>query len=338
MSTGKPQKRGPLLNRFACLGMALGALIVASGCASQNARVSDPHYPASPRVIVAEPGVEDQVQVVERTYAVETGGVVGYHDLSSGDRAQVVTYTHTYVEPIDSFPRVYWAGSWYYNVHGDFVFYDPYYSGWVYYYGSPGPLVACWNGYYPYSPYYWGVGYYGAGWYWGGVGVYGYHAYGIPVTNPHHHHHDHHQNGGGPGSRPSAGAPTNGANTSPSPGGPGSPMAAGPHRSKPSTDGPPVRDVPSRSGPPVRNVPGARDGAPARNSGATRTAAKTTPARSGGATRTTKQGIPSRATGVGGSMTMANGGRVTTIGGPPRRAAPRRSAKTIGMTDPFHAP
>ena len=59
-------------------------------------------------------------------------------------------------------PSGYAKGRYYYNVHGDFVYYDPYWGTWVYYYGPPAPLVACWNGYYPWAPYYWGVGYYGA--------------------------------------------------------------------------------------------------------------------------------------------------------------------------------
>ena len=74
-----------------------------------------------------------------------TDEVVGYESLSSGDKVYVVTYVHTYPEPIDTYPRVYWSGRWYYNVNGDFVFWSPAY-GWVYYWGPPLPLVACWNG------------------------------------------------------------------------------------------------------------------------------------------------------------------------------------------------
>jgi hypothetical protein len=104
--------------------------------------------------------------------------MVGVETLSDGNQVKVVTYVHTYPEAIETYPRVWWSDRWYYNVNGNFVFYSPYYGGWVYYWGPPSPLIYAWNGYYPWAPYAWGWGYYGYGYYWGGVGYYGWHAYG----------------------------------------------------------------------------------------------------------------------------------------------------------------
>ena len=87
--------------------------------------------------------------------------------LSDGKQVQVVTYVHTYPEPIESYPRVYWSDRWYYNVNGNFVFYSPYYGGWAYYWGPPYPLIYAWNGFYPWAPYSYGWGYYGYGYYGG---------------------------------------------------------------------------------------------------------------------------------------------------------------------------
>ncbi|HEY0138548.1 MAG TPA: hypothetical protein VGB85_30905, partial [Nannocystis sp.] len=85
--------------------------------------------------------------------------LVGYETLSDGSKVKVVTYVHTYPEPIESYPRVYWSDRWYYNVNGNFVFYSPYYNSWTYYWGPPYPLVYAWNGYYPWAPYAYGYGY-----------------------------------------------------------------------------------------------------------------------------------------------------------------------------------
>ncbi|MFO0634336.1 MAG: hypothetical protein U0168_15935 [Nannocystaceae bacterium] len=159
--------------------LALASALGLGGCA--RSRMPDTDLPDAPRTVIAQPGTYDDVYVTESTVTTTTtttttdGSVVGYDTLSDGSRVEVVTYVHTYPEPIDTFPRVYWGGTWYYNVNGDFVFWSPVYGGWVYYWGPPSPLVVCWNGYYPWAPYAWGVGYYGAGWYWGGVGYYGYH-------------------------------------------------------------------------------------------------------------------------------------------------------------------
>ncbi len=109
--------------------------------------------------------------------------LVGYETLSDGSKIKVVTYVHTYPEPIESYPKVYWSERWYYNVNGNFVFYSPYYGGWTYYWGPPYPLVYAWNGYYPWAPYAYGYGYYGRGYYWGGAGYHGWHAYGAAPSN-----------------------------------------------------------------------------------------------------------------------------------------------------------
>jgi len=114
---------------------------------------------------------------------------IGYETLSNGDRIEVVRYVHTYTTAVETFPRVYWSGRYYYNVNGDFVFWSPEYATWCSYWGPPTPLVVYWNGYYPWTPFAWGVGYYGSGWYWGGVSPHGYHAAGLAVTHHHHHHH-----------------------------------------------------------------------------------------------------------------------------------------------------
>ena len=320
------QKLGKALNKLASVGAVLGALFVVSGCANRQVRSSDPTalYPA-PHTVVAEPGENDDVQIVERHYieegTVTDSGAFGYHELSTGDRVEVVTYVHTYPDPIESFPRVYWGGAWYYNVHGDFVFYDPYYDTWAYYYGPPRPLVVCWNGYYPYAPYYWGTGYYGAGWYWGGVGVYGYHAYGIPVTNTHHHHHHHYDRPSSSGGA-SPGAPSGAGR--PSPGAPGSPVAEGPRRTQP-TNSAPTRTKPGANDGPTRSMPPQR--AEADRGRVTASA----PTRSGrdSTSAPTRTSPPTR-------YTTSTGQKVTSINPSRSPARPTRTSKTVGMTDPFH--
>jgi hypothetical protein len=248
-----------LTNRFfrrALLAVSCLSGGLTLGCAGRNSSWQDSGYPNAPaRTIIAEPGGYEDVYVADQQYqeqVVDGRQVVGYDTLSDGTRVEVVQYVHTYEDPIDTYPRVYWGGSWYYNVNGDFVYWSPGYGGWVYYWGPPVPLVSCWNAYYPWAPYYWGVGFYGAGWYWGGVGYYGYHAYGVPVVNHYHHHHQQwaDANPGGPSSG-HPGGPTN----QPSPGGP-------------TDDGPARRDKPDRAPVAERDKPPAgapaRDGDPAR--------------------------------------------------------------------------
>jgi len=326
-----------------------GAL--ALGCAGRNR--DDVGYPSQPaRTIIAEPGGYEDVYVAEQQYVeqqaapVQSGGdpqVVGYDTLSDGTRVEVVTYVHTYPDPIDTYPRVYWAGNWYYNVNGDFVYWSPAYGGWVYYWGPPAPLVACWNVYYPWAPYYWGVGFYGAGWYWGGVGYYGYHAYGLPVVHEHHHHH--HQwsdaHPGGPSSDPG------GSSKDPSTGGP----ADGPARRKRPDETPVARrnlpedgagDAPRRDGP--SRSPDARD--PAKQGASP-------PQRDGGDARKRADAIagtgpqrgesrPSRTVPVR-TYETGSGQRVTTIDPNARvtSTAPSRTPRTVGTIpasqarDPF---
>lgn len=209
---------------WASVGLAV------TGCA--NNRVDGTRPPeTAPRTVIAEPAnyegvyIDDSMAYREAPppeVAAEAPDAVGYETLSTGEQVQVVEYIHTYPEPVETYPRVYWSGRWYYNVEGDFVFWSPAYRGWCYYWGPPAPLVAYWNAYYPWAPYYWGAGFYGPGWYWGGVGYYGYHAYGLTVVNEHHHHHHHYETGrhkharrpdgpihkGGPTGQPSEGGPT----------------------------------------------------------------------------------------------------------------------------------
>ena len=108
--------------------------------------------------------------------------LVGYEEFNDGTRVEVVTYVHTYPEPIETYPNVYWSGRYYYNINGSFVYWSPYWSSWCYYWGPPAPLISVWNYQYPWIACYWGAGYYGSGWYWGGGGYYGYHAYGRPPS------------------------------------------------------------------------------------------------------------------------------------------------------------
>jgi hypothetical protein len=221
-----------VVTRTTFLSATLIGLLALTGCANKRsqqstARTNAPTYAprANSQVYYQrayQPGdappadlawgdvyVDQQVyaQPVEQ-YPAE---MVGYETMSSGEQVVVITYVHTYVDPIETYPRVYWAGRWYYNVGGTFVFWDPYWNTWTYYWGPPAPLVVAWNYHYPWVAYSWGVGYYGAGWYWGGVGYYGWHAYGRPPTGwrPSH----------GPNGDP--GGPTDGGRPSHSPNGDG---------------------------------------------------------------------------------------------------------------------
>jgi hypothetical protein len=209
---------------------ALLALVSLAGCSRANARTANaPTYAVPPNTAYQQPSYQAgdlppanmayaDVYVQDQYYAPATGSypaeTIGYETMSSGDQVAVVTYVHTYPEPIETFPRVYWAGRWYYNVQGSFVFWDPYWDAWAYYYGPPAPLVVAWNYHYPWVAYSWGVGYYGAGWYWGGVGYYGYHAYGRPSDNWRPSHGPNADPGGPTGGRPST-SPNDGGGTTP---------------------------------------------------------------------------------------------------------------------------
>jgi hypothetical protein len=221
-----------VVTRTTFLSATLIGLLALTGCANKRsqqstARTNAPTYAprANSQVYYQrsyQPGdappadlawgdvyVDQQVyaQPVEQ-YPAE---MLGYETMSSGEQVVVVTYVHTYVDPIETYPRVYWAGRWYYNVGGTFVFWDPYWNTWTYYWGPPAPLCIAWNYHYPWVAYSWGVGYYGAGWYWGGAGYYGWHAYGRPPSGwrPSH----------GPNGDP--GGPTDGGRPSHSPNGDG---------------------------------------------------------------------------------------------------------------------
>ncbi|TPV95306.1 MAG: hypothetical protein B7733_10665 [Myxococcales bacterium FL481] len=127
----------------------------------------------------------EPVEIVGQTSVAgsqEIPDLVGYQTLSDGSEVQVITYVHTYVEAVETYPRVNWAGAWYYNVNGNFVFWNNYWNGWCMYWGPPMGLVYAWNFYYPWVAFSWGVGFYGPGWYWGGVSHIGYHGYGAPPS------------------------------------------------------------------------------------------------------------------------------------------------------------
>jgi hypothetical protein len=304
---------------------------LALGCAGRNNNY-DNGYPNEPgRTIIAEPGGYQDVYVADQTYSeqvVEGRQVVGYDTLSDGTRVEVVTYVHTYPDPLDTFPRVYWGGSWYYNVNGDFVYWSPAYGGWVYYWGPPAPLVSCWNVYYPWAPYYWGVGFYGAGWYWGGVGYYGYHAYGVPVVNEYHHHH-HHWAGSSDG-KPTGGHAGGPSDLPPSKGGPSDEGPA--RRTKPDQAPVAERTKPPANGP---TADPARRSSPARSDQKGDRVAGAAPQRD-----PAKRTVPVR------TYTNGSGQRVTTIDPQAGRIAAtrnptERTPKSLGTVqsgparDPF---
>ena len=149
-----------LFSRLAPLALVAS---VGSGCADRQAqsaptRTPDPGYTAQAyatparEVVYTDPAQFEGVTVTGQEYAPPTADVpdmVGYETFSSGDRVTVVTYVHTYPEPIETYPRVYWSGRWYYNVNGSMVFWSGYYGGWCYYWGPPPPLIWAWNYHYP---------------------------------------------------------------------------------------------------------------------------------------------------------------------------------------------
>ncbi|MFV8751552.1 hypothetical protein ACNOYE_13495 [Nannocystaceae bacterium ST9] len=227
------------------LSASLIGLLALTGCANkrsqQSARAPAPTYaPRADSQVYYQRTYQDgdappadlawgDVYVDNQVYAqpVDTypAEMVGYETMTSGEQVVVVTYVHTYIDPIETYPRVYWAGRWYYNVNGSFVFWDAYWGSWVYYYGPPAPLVVAWNYHYPWVGYCWGNGYYGPGWYWGGTGYYGWHAYGRPPTGWRPSHGPNGDPGGPTGGRPSHGP--NGGGTPPTGGDPPTGVEAG---------------------------------------------------------------------------------------------------------------
>ena len=71
------------------------------------------------QLVTAEPGEFQGVYVDAQGYAEPTSdnpNLVGYDTLNSGERVQVVEYIHTYPDPIETYPQVWWSGRYYYNV------------------------------------------------------------------------------------------------------------------------------------------------------------------------------------------------------------------------------
>ena len=105
----------------------------ATGCKNQDqAQTQAPTQ--QPQTVVASSAGYQQVYVESQGYAeptTENPDLVGYEVLSDGKRVEVVTYVHTYPDAIETYPRVYWGGNWYYNINGNFVYYSPYYTAWV---------------------------------------------------------------------------------------------------------------------------------------------------------------------------------------------------------------
>ncbi|MCA9657026.1 MAG: hypothetical protein KC486_01665, partial [Myxococcales bacterium] len=131
---------------------SVGALALVSALASGCKSKEETLYPEDLPPPVAETETVIYQDIYIETEEVmqaseENPDLVGVETLSNGDRVEVVTYVHTYPEAIETFPQVYWGGRYYYNVHGNFVFYSSYYHCWCYYWGPPAPLVYAWNYY-----------------------------------------------------------------------------------------------------------------------------------------------------------------------------------------------
>lgn len=176
------------------LGLCALLLSFASGCRQRSAQqVHAPAqgYPSASYVqapganiapMAANPAYQDVQIVQQHPQAVpNVPDSMGQEALSTGERVTVVTYVHRYPEPVDHFPSIYWSGRWFYNIHGNFVFWDPFWSRWAYYWGPPHPLIMAWNIQYPWVAFSWGRGFYGPGWYWGGVNPMGFHQFGRPI-------------------------------------------------------------------------------------------------------------------------------------------------------------
>ncbi|MCA9711517.1 MAG: hypothetical protein KDK70_37105, partial [Myxococcales bacterium] len=125
--------------KFWAVAVLASGLTMLGGCANRSATNDyGSAYPdAPPRTVIAEPGAYDGVYVQQVIEQPGADGVVGYETLSDGTQITVVTYVHTYPEALDTYPRVWWSGRWYYNVNGDFVYYSDAWGSWVYYYGPP---------------------------------------------------------------------------------------------------------------------------------------------------------------------------------------------------------
>jgi hypothetical protein len=159
---------------------AIGGTLVLAGAAPAYASTN-----VGPVALVA---ADVDVSISARVGAEATVAIpdrIGTEVLSTGDEVDVVMYVHTYPQAIEVYPRVWWAGRWYYNVEGNLVFYDPFYGGWAFYWGPPRPLVTVWNHHHPDVTFVFARGYYGAGYYYGGVADNGWHAHARP---PRHYH------------------------------------------------------------------------------------------------------------------------------------------------------
>jgi hypothetical protein len=95
----------PALRRlmFRAVASAVGALLVA--CAPTYEEV---------HIVTAEP-----------VPAPVVTDVIAYKTLDDGTSVEVVTYVHSYVEPVTAHPSVVWSGRVYYNVGGSFVHFSP---------------------------------------------------------------------------------------------------------------------------------------------------------------------------------------------------------------------
>lgn len=178
---GRSQARNtqaPVVYQGYSAGYSANPMVVTSRPAYANTAQPSSARPVNPG---AYPSADTTVTVVAHSRGAVNGvdDSLGYERLSSGDNVTVVTYVHHYPEPIESFPTIQWSNRLYYNIHGNFVFWDPFWNSWAYYWGPPQPLIGMWNMSYPWMAYSWGTGFYGPGWYWGGVGTWGFHSLGV---------------------------------------------------------------------------------------------------------------------------------------------------------------
>ena len=98
-------------------GIALSALTLV-GC-KKNQQTQNPE---ATTVIQATPD-QQTAYGVQQAYVEPTEDVpetVGSETLSTGEEVAVVYYVHTYPEAVETYPRVWWAGRWFYNVDGEF--------------------------------------------------------------------------------------------------------------------------------------------------------------------------------------------------------------------------
>jgi hypothetical protein len=326
-----------VVTRTTFFSAALIGLLALTGCANkrsqqQMARTSAPVYaPRADSQVYYKRAYNDgdappsdlaygDVYVDNQAYAAAYGDypaeMVGYETMTSGEQVVVVTYVHTYVDPIETYPRVYWAGRWYYNVNGSFVFWDPFWGSWVYYWGPPAPLVVAWNYHYPWVGYCWGHGYYGAGWYWGGTSHYGWHAYGRPPTDWR----PSHGPNGDPGG-PTGGRPEHGPND----------PEGGPGRTGIESNGADSIGAPTTTGAGV--TPGGRDVAPPTKPDR----AGSTPTLAAGATDVAPPSKPGRAP-LAGSQQPKLSATSVTPSKPARSMSDSAPARRIEPSQPPRAP